>query len=238
MVKRYNMPKGCPVATVDIREITGAHELEAAKMADATTSRPTPRLLVEAERREAVRLSVARLDDREVDHAIPLFEIDQWPRRAREALARYFADVNGIAGDDLKAMEAGAEVLRDGARFGRRFTLPSGCSIATIDVWELGGHEELEAAIRADSVQHAGVTAAALVHRRMLIAAAARKPDMAEDFNTWTLRTTTAVGWCYEAVNGIPEDEIQGCMAAAVEVGAAPAEMNQPRPQGVAGATG
>lgn len=242
-VKRYTLPKGCPARSVDVRELLGVHDLEATRMADALGAgqKLTARDVVNAERREAIRLSIVRLDDRVIDHVVPLMEIDGWSRAARAALGRYFDDVNGVNLAEVKRLISEAEVLTDGkGRNGKRYTLPPGCSVATVDLWEIGGHEELAAGLAADAAVKAGPGERALLHRRALVAGAMREAGKVADWDGWTLRTVTAISLYFEDVNGIPSDEIEGFVAGAVVVsGAAPAQGNQPptAPE-VAGATG
>lgn len=242
IVKRYSMPKGCRIPTVEIRRIQGAHELEAARMVDAMAggAELTGRGVVSAERREAIRLSVVKLGTRPIDHAVPLLEIDGWSRKERAALGKFFDDMNGVSLAAMKAVAFEAEALSDGkGRHGKRYKLPPGFEVATVDLWELGGHEELAASLKADANPKAGLGERALIHRRELIRLALREPGAAFDFDGLGLPTLTAVSFFFEDTNGIPEDELQGCVADGVEVNGAPtAKMDQPLVPGGADATG
>jgi hypothetical protein len=240
--KRYDMPKGCRIPSVEIRVIQGAHELEAARMVDAmgAGAELTGRGMVTAERREAIRLSVTRLGPRPIDHAVPLLEIDGWSRKERAALAKFFDDLNGVSLQAMKAACFEAEPLTDGkVRHGKRYKLPPGFELETVDLWELGGHEELAAALKADANPKAGLGERALVHRRELIRLALREAGAAFDFDGLGLPTLTAVSFFFEDTNGIPEDELMGCVAAGVEVNGAPtAKTDQPLVVPGAAATG
>ncbi len=240
-VKRYTMPGGCRVPSVEIRVIQGAHELEAARMVDAmsATAELDGRGVVKAERREAIRLSIVKLGTRVIDHAAPLLEIDGWSRKERAALAKFFDDQNGVSLQAVKAASFEAEALSDGkGRHGKRYKLPAGLELATVEIWELGGHEELAASLKADSNPRAGLGERALIHRRELIRLALREAGAAFDFDGLGLPTLTAVSYFFEDTNGIPDDEISGCVAAGVEVSGAPmAKTEQPLVPDV-GATG
>lgn len=230
MIKRYTMPKGSPASTVTMRELSGRDELEAAKAADALTPQKTVEALTDAERREAVRISLVEIDGKAIDHAVPLFEIDEWPRRARKALEAFFADLNGINRSDVDKCTASAESLSDGAgRFGSRFRLPKGIGleIEEVEIWELRGIEELEAARAVDATPTTGVISRELARRRAMMSASIKTPL---DWSQLRLRTLTMLSFLFEHVNGVPADEILGLVASAVAVDAAPAEAASPHP--------
>lgn len=231
-MKLYELPKlatgNSPASTVTMREITGRDELEAAKAADALTEQKSAEALTDADRREAVRISIVAIDKEPVDHTVPLFAIDQWPRRTRKALERFFADLNGVNMQEIKAATASAVPLSDGdGRFGSRFSLPAGLELQTVEIWELRGIDELEAGRDVDGATTTGIISRELVRRRAMMARAIKE---SVNWETMGLRTLTALGFLFEHVNGVPEEEISGLVAGAVAVDAAPAEATSPLP--------
>lgn len=242
MVKRYPMPKRSPVPSVTLRELTGADEVEAARMADALlpADEVDSAKMIRAERQEAVRVSITHLGDDPVDPAVPAFAIDKWPRQAARTLERFFSDINDLETAELELSRKDAEPLWDEetGRAGQRFKLPARCSLEVVEIWEIGGNEEIAAALRVDAMKIPG-RLERMVHRRREMVRAALRADAALDFNAMSARTLGCLQLLFDDVNGIPEAEIQGCLAAAVDLsGAAPAEMDKPQATGGAGSTG
>lgn len=241
-IKRFPMPKGSPVPTVTIRELFGVDEMEAANMVDALGAPDMGAYeLVQAEKRESIRRSIVALGDTEVRPDIPLLSIDKWPRAPMKALERFYGAVNGLSRADInKAIEAGEWVWdEESHRRGCRFRFPERCSLESVMVWEITPHDELAAALRVDKLPPAGKAVTILRNRRELARAALGKEMERLDWDTLNLRTIMAITLFFDAVNGIPEEEISGCVAAAVDLsGAAPAETSKPPAPGVASATG
>lgn len=124
-ITRFDFPSGMDEAlAVYLFEMKAKDELAAAEMADATmsdTERKSMNRALEAERREAIRLSIVGLVEadpasgairrRHVDQAVPLMEIDEWSSKAWAALRTYFGDLNGLPVEELGNAVRGARKL-------------------------------------------------------------------------------------------------------------------------------
>ena len=239
--KRFPMPTGAPVPSVTVREIFGVDEMEAASMVDAVHKIEGAADIIRAEKTEAVRRSIVALDNVPVDDSVPLFVIDGWRRPFHKALERFFGVVNGLKRSDSDAaIAAGVECWdQQAGRRGVTFKLPARCSLESVTIWEIDANAEINAALRCDAMPPAGVAVTALRHRRELIREALREAGKGLDFDVLNARTSMILSLLFDAVNSIPEEEISGCVAAAVDVsGAAPAETMQPPAQEGAAATG
>jgi len=131
VIKRFAMPKSVrqldaerrECREVFILEITSRDEIEAAMMADAMMSpveRQSYKLTQEAERREAIRLSIVGVgklvgDDIMYSHTnadgIPLGEINGWSIKAWAALQLYFGQLNGVPDTELAEGLLGAQTV-------------------------------------------------------------------------------------------------------------------------------
>jgi hypothetical protein len=103
-------------------EMKARDELLAADMADANMTeaeRKSMQRALEAERREAIRLSIIGLvveggeglSRRAIDQSEPLMEIDEWSTKAWAALRTFFGDINGIPLEELGNAVRGARKL-------------------------------------------------------------------------------------------------------------------------------
>lgn len=239
--KRFPMPKGSPVPSVTIREIFGVDELEAAAMVDAMHAIEDASDIIRGEKREAVRRSIMALGNVDVPPDVPIFAIDKWGRAPMKALERFFGVVNGLKRTESdEAIAAGEERWDDKAgRRGVRYKFPERCSLEAVTIWEIGGNEEIRAALRCDAMDDAGAAVTALRHRRELIRESLGDDGKGLDFDAVNIRTSMMLSLLFDAVNSIPEEEISGCVAAAVDVsGAATAETHQPPATEGAAATG
>jgi hypothetical protein len=226
-IKRYKMPKGAPVASVDVRQLSGADEIMAAQMTDAIRDDyETASQLMEASHQEAIRLSLVAINEAPVQ-VEQTFEIDGWRRPFRKALAAFFGDMNGIDLPALKKLaDAGVPLVEDGGKVGMRFQLPEGLDLAEVEIWEITGADELAAGAEVDKHRRAGIAERVLRHRHALMT---RSMRIHAQWDAWSLATSTALSILYERVNGVPEEEISGLLAAAEEVSdATAAETSSP----------
>ena len=124
VVRQFTMPKSVrEVREVFIMEITGNEEVEAGILADAMSSqiqKSSNKLILEAERRECIRLSIvgtAREEDGRMlyTHAnmdgLPFEAPTSWSLRAWTALHRFFSDVNGVPNSELDEGIKGSRVV-------------------------------------------------------------------------------------------------------------------------------
>jgi len=115
LTKRYQLPKGCSVREVVIRELCGNDELEAAlwteRHADAALLE-TPQGQIAAEQREMVRLSLVEVDGAEVNvDGVPYMGLDTWSVKTFRAVRLFFNDINSLDGAQLKSALEGAQVV-------------------------------------------------------------------------------------------------------------------------------
>ncbi len=230
--KRFPMPAGSPVESVTIRELFGVDEREVAAMVDALAdpSQGTA-AIIRAEKQEGIRRSITELDGHAVPPDVPLFEIDKWARVPSKALERFFGVVNGLRQVEIdKTIAEGAPVWdEESGRAGKRFRLPERCSLDVVTVWEIGGNDEIRAAMAVDKVGEVGRAVAGVLHRRELVRGSLGNAGTDLDFDALSMRTSMALSLLFDAVNAIPEEEISGCVAAAVDVsGVATAETAEP----------
>lgn len=117
-IKRFVLPRAIRKhREIFIREIGTRDGIEAATMADSLMGpleRASVRLTNEAEERECVRLAIVGFGDAAADgavsywhtntnKAIPLAEIDGWPKALMDATTRYFNIVNGLPPEEFIA---------------------------------------------------------------------------------------------------------------------------------------
>jgi len=118
-IARYDFPEGVSEArAVYLFELKAKDEVTAAEMADANMSQAERRSMaraMEAERREAIRLSIVGLIDdsgrRHIDQATPLMEIDEWSSKSTAALRAFHSDLNGLPMDELGKALRGARKI-------------------------------------------------------------------------------------------------------------------------------
>ena len=124
-IARFDFPPEISEArAVYLFEMKAKDELAAAEMADATMTdveRKSAHRALEAERREAIRLSIVglivedentgALQRRHIDQSAPLMEIDDWSSKAWAALRTFFGDLNGIPVEELGKSVAGVRKL-------------------------------------------------------------------------------------------------------------------------------
>jgi hypothetical protein len=121
-VRRFEMPDAVEeVSAIYMVKLRGKDEITAADMADATMTdleRQSQVRAAEAERREAIRLSIVALVGRDgrhrhIDQSAPLVEIDEWSMPTRFVLQAFFGEMNGVELD--KVGKAVREARRLGA---------------------------------------------------------------------------------------------------------------------------
>lgn len=88
---RYELPTGCDIASITIRETSGKDERAAAaqqkaKGGDATYSD------------ELVRISIAAVDDKSVEQPFP--DYDDWNTKTRRCVFEAFQKVNGVSPEE------------------------------------------------------------------------------------------------------------------------------------------
>lgn len=130
-ITRFDFPDEIEEArAVYLFELKAKDELAAADMADATMTDAERKSLtraMEAERREAIRLSIVGLVEnhdgevlrRHIDQAEPFMDVDDWSSRAWAALRSFFGEVNAVS------VEAMGKALRGARRLGAASALPA-----------------------------------------------------------------------------------------------------------------
>lgn len=125
VVKRFAMPASVPEAReIFMLELNSRDERDAAIFTDAIVTaieRSSYKLIMEAEKREQIRLSIVGLGElvageiayrhTNTDPAIPLAEITDWSSRAWVPLHRYFSEVNGVPNDEIDEGIKGAQIV-------------------------------------------------------------------------------------------------------------------------------
>jgi hypothetical protein len=116
LIKRFVMPNACiECREVFIGELTSKEEIQASINADVLMSpleRASNRLAADAERREAIRISIVGLgklapDGKAVcysmtNHDGDTFDaVSKWSTKAWAALSAYFGEVNGLPIDEI-----------------------------------------------------------------------------------------------------------------------------------------
>lgn len=131
MIRRFIMPttvREC--REIFLLEITSRDEVNAAIFADATMSdieKSSVRLSADAERREAIRLSIVGMGTQEggrraapadpvsyqhVNHdGIPFGALNEWSGKAWTSLHAYFGQLNGVPADELSEGIKGARTV-------------------------------------------------------------------------------------------------------------------------------
>lgn len=130
-ITRYDFPEEVEEArAVYVFKMKARDELLAAETAELTMSaaeRKSSKLALEAERREAIKLSIVALitvdpdtgaiTRRHVDQSVPLIELDEWSSQAWGALRIFHGDLNGIPWEELgKAVRRARRVGATSAR--------------------------------------------------------------------------------------------------------------------------
>jgi len=121
-VKRVLMPTkpALPVKLVWLRSMDSDDEIEAATMADLLASpvqKQSNATMTRIERREARRLTICgwwltgAAGPVDVDHAVPLVEINKWPPQFWAALEIHFLDLNGLPSEELQNSIVGSVIL-------------------------------------------------------------------------------------------------------------------------------
>jgi hypothetical protein len=106
MKKTYPLPANCQIRKVTLREINGKDAALAATLAFAGTDDPMAAVNLIGE--EKVRLSIVRVDDKEVVQ--PFLEWDNWNERTRSFVRIGFNELNGIAPGERDGFLAGGTV--------------------------------------------------------------------------------------------------------------------------------
>lgn len=112
MAKKFTLPTGCDCESFVVRELNGNDEIDAAVMADKSSSdlvKDSPIAQFGAERRESLRLSLVEVDGKPVPQ--PYLEMNHWSLKTLRVLMAAFNDLNGLDEDDLKNCLASAEVV-------------------------------------------------------------------------------------------------------------------------------
>lgn len=120
LVKRYELPPGCDIESVAMRELGGDDDTMVAinvAQLGSEVARSTPIGAMKCEEKEAIRLALVAVDDERVntDAAEPYLELDNWSQKTMLALKVYFTDLNGM---DMSVLEgkrkAGVMMMPDG----------------------------------------------------------------------------------------------------------------------------
>jgi hypothetical protein len=118
-ITRYDLPGDVEeAAAVYMFKMKNKDDLLAAEMADANMTaaeRKSQQLTADAQRREAIRLSIVGIVNRDgtrrlIDGTRPLMELDDWDSSSWAALRTYFGDLNGLPMEEL------GNALRDARR--------------------------------------------------------------------------------------------------------------------------
>ena len=115
LTKRFQLPEGCSVREVAIRELEGHDELTAAlwmeQHAPAAMLETTAGQLA-AEQRELVRLSLVEVDGDDVNvDGVPYLGMDRWTVKTYRAVRFLYQTVNTLDDGELRKSLAGAVVL-------------------------------------------------------------------------------------------------------------------------------
>ncbi len=130
----------------------------------------------------------------------------------------------------------------------RTYPMPKGCDAATVTMRELRKEDEIAAAVMADAAvrampqdQQGSVYITMQVERQESIRQSIVKIDgrrvnvdgvPCTEVDGWTLKSWTALGKFYGALNGIPGDELGKCEAAGID------ESDEPAPSEKVAAAG
>lgn len=119
-IRRFDFPSAIANArAVYLAEMLQRDMIRAAEMADAVMTdveRKSGQLVVEAERREAVRLSIVGLVTKDggrqhIDQSKPLMEIDDWSSKAWTCLFNFHHELNGLPVEEVKKAVASGRVI-------------------------------------------------------------------------------------------------------------------------------
>lgn len=115
LTKRFQLPPGCSVRSVVVRELVAADELTAALWAESNAPAEmleTPAGQIAAEQRELVRVSLVEVDGEEVNiDGVPFLGMDGWTLRTYRAVRLFYNNVNTLDDKELRKSLAGAEVI-------------------------------------------------------------------------------------------------------------------------------
>lgn len=128
LIRRFRMPSSVrECREIFLVEMTSRDEVQAAIFADAVMSideKRSVRLSAEAERREAIRLSVVAIGGRKVPYGgavtsyehvnhdgAPFSELSDWTMAAWTALQTWFTTMNGVPTEELAMGLLGAETV-------------------------------------------------------------------------------------------------------------------------------
>lgn len=110
--KRFPLPKGHPIKTIGIRELTGRDDIQIATMLEAKVTpsmRENDDVVTNARAMENLRAAIVEVDGRPVDQAVPFTALDGWPKKTHGVLFAFFNELNGVDPDDVKKAIAEAE---------------------------------------------------------------------------------------------------------------------------------
>jgi hypothetical protein len=128
LVRRFRMPSSVrECREIFLVEMTSRDEIQAGIFADAVMSideKRSVRLSAEAERREAIRLSIVAIGGRKVPYGSPVTsyehvnhdgapfsELSDWTMAAWTALQTWFTTMNGVPTEELAMGLLGAETV-------------------------------------------------------------------------------------------------------------------------------
>jgi hypothetical protein len=125
VLKRFVMPSSIvQCREVFMLELTSRDEVSAAIFTDTILTaieRASYRLTQEAEQRECIRLAIVGLGSEQggklayrhtnLDPAVPLAEISDWPAKAWVALHQYFRETNGVPQAEIDEGIRGAQIV-------------------------------------------------------------------------------------------------------------------------------
>ena len=115
LTKRFQLPAGCSIREVAVRELEGHDELTAALWMEQNAPAAmleTPAGQIAAEQRELVRLSLVEVDGEEVNlDGVPFLGMDRWTLKTYKAVRFFYQTVNTLDDGELRKSLAGAVVL-------------------------------------------------------------------------------------------------------------------------------
>lgn len=115
LTKRFQLPPGCSVREVVVRELMGDDELTAAMWMEENTPPAmleTPAGQIAAEQRELIRVSLVEVDGEEVNcDGVPYRGMDHWTLKTYRAVRLFHSTVNTLDDGLLRKSIAGAEVV-------------------------------------------------------------------------------------------------------------------------------